>query len=144
MSRRDFSKNVKVSQLLAPLVHTTSPGTELSIDNQGFGSSMFMANVGITGDTLSGSVFVEMVIEHSDDDVSFDEVAATDLAGGAGAGPLVALIDDNSEDEAVFKVGYIGDKRYVRMIAALTGTHTNGIPIGIVAVQGHAEAQPQT
>jgi len=95
--------------------------------------------VGASGETLSGSVKIELEIEESDDDSTFDDAEDADLSSsvsGTNAGTF-AVIDDGAED-AVYTTSYKGDntkKRYVRPVINVTGTHTNGTPIGILAVR---------
>ena len=38
----------------------------------------------------------------------------------------------------IYRVGYVGGKRYVRVVLAKTGTHSNGTPLGAMIVRGHA------
>ena len=38
----------------------------------------------------------------------------------------------------IFRVGYIGGKRYIRAVIAKTGSHSNGTPIGVMVVKGNA------
>jgi len=143
--RKDLENNLKVEQKLDPAVLTASETALASFDVQNYGSLMFLALVGQSGDTLSGSVYAELELEHSDDDSTFEACADADLSEavtGTNTGTF-AKIDDPAEDEAVFKVGYKGHKRYVRPVVRLTGTHTNGIPVGIVAVGGHGLAKPE-
>lgn len=95
---------------------------------------MIVANVGLSADTLSGSVKIELAVEESDDASIWTAVADADLtaavAGGAQTGTF-AVIDAAAEDEATYKVGYKGYKRYARAIVNLVGTHTNGTPVAI-------------
>jgi hypothetical protein len=113
----------------------TADADGATIDRQGAEDLTFTALVGASGDTLSGSVYVLLEVEHSDDGSTWADCANADLTNtvtGATTGTF-AKIDDPAEDDAVFKVGYIGGKRYVRVVQNLVGTHTNGIPIGVVA-----------
>lgn len=143
MASRDISKNLKVTQVLDPdTVKTDANGT--AVDMQGYDSVMFAAAVGASGDTLSGSVKIELELEESDDNSTFTDVADDDILDaveGSNDG-CFAVIDDAAEDDAVYKVGYRGTKRYVRPVVNVTGTHTNGTPIGIIAVQGNAHHKP--
>ena len=77
-------------------------------------------------------------MQHSDDDVTYADAAAADIQGGT----PTQVVDATTEDETVYKFGYVGNKRYVKAVATPTGVHTNGTPIGIVAVRGHAALSP--
>lgn len=119
-----------------------------SVDLQFYEAAQIIAAVGASGDTLSGSVLVDLEVEHADDDGTgspdtWEDCADADLLNavtGTNTGTF-ARIDDPAEDEAVYATGYIGGKRWVRVVANLTGTHTNGIPIGVVINRGHARHQ---
>lgn len=139
---RDLHNNLKVSQLVDPAT-LTSDTDSASVDMQGYDSCEMAVAVGESGDTLSGSVYWQLILEESDDDATFTTVAAADMLVKGNAitspsGGVFALIDDAAEDDAVYKVGYIGGKRYVRVNVKPTGTHTNGTPIGVLGVQGNA------
>ena len=120
-----------------------------TVDRQGFDSVALAASVGVSGDTLSGSVKIELEVEHAEDDGTgspdtWEDCADTDLLNSvAGTNPgTFAVIDDPAEDDLVYATGYIGDRRFVRVVANLTGTHTNGTPVSAVAVLGHGALAP--
>lgn len=136
---RDLYSNLNVSQLIDPQVVTADQNSN-SADSQEYDSVMLLFSVGNSADTLSGSVFIELEVEESDDDAAWNDVPDADLTNtvtGTNVG-TVALIDAPAEDTARFIVGYKGNKRYVRGVLNLTGTHTNGTPIAVSAIQGHA------
>lgn len=140
---RDLYSNLSVSQLIDPDT-LTADANSTAVDLQGYSSLMLVANVGASGDTLSGSVKIELEVEESDDNVTFTDVANADLhksVTGTNVGTF-AVIDDAAEDDAVYITGYQGNKRYVRVVANLTGTHTNGTPVSVSAIRGHAAERP--
>jgi hypothetical protein len=136
---QDLEGIVDVSQVVDPAV-VTADVNGASVDLLGYEGVMFLVSVGQSGDTLSGSVKVELEVEESADDSTFDDAEDADLSTSVtGTNPgTFGLIDDAAEDDAVYVTSYKGDgtkKRYVRPVINVTGTHTNGIPIGIVAVR---------
>lgn len=140
---KDLFSNLAVTQLIDPAT-ITSDTNGSSVDMQGYNSLMMVANIGESGDTLSGSVKIEMELEESDDDATFTDVADANMVGevaGTNDGTF-AVVDDAAEDDARYICGYKGTKRYVRPVINVTGTHTNGTPIGVTALQGHAENAP--
>ena len=85
-----------------------------------------------------------MEVQESDDDSTYTAVADADLSDsvtGTNTGTF-AVIDDAAEDDAVYSTKYIGNKRYVKVVANLTGTHTNGTPLGCVALKGGNNYRP--
>ena len=142
---RDFASNLKVTQVVDPVV-ITSDANGASVDMKGYGSVAFYALVGESGDTLSGSVYIELEIEDSDNDSDWADAVDADVRSsvtGNNTGTF-AKIDAATEDDAVFLGQYDGSSRYVRPVINVTGTHTNGTPIGIIAVQSMADVLPVT
>ncbi len=134
---RDLYHNVLVTQVLAPVVATATK-TSSAIDMQGFNSLLVLFNIGLSGDTLSGSVKWTLKLQESDDNSSYSDVALADLFQLAAS----IVIDDPAEDETVIAFGYRGAKRYVKAVATPTGTHTNGTPMGMSAVRGTPSLAP--
>jgi len=66
-----------------------------------------------------------LTLEHSDTiNAGFAAVADTDVAledGGSIANGVYATIDDAAKDDAYFRIGYIGAKKYVRVVATAVG-----------------------
>ncbi len=140
---RDLYSGLNVVQMSAPVIRTADVNSA-SIDTRGYDSLMLVGLVGISGDTLSGSVMVELEVEESDDDSTWTDVADADLmnyVSGTNTGTF-AVIDDPAEDDARYITGYRGSKRYVRVVGNLTGTHTNGIELAVLGIQGHAHQMP--
>jgi hypothetical protein len=75
-------------------------------------------------------------IQESDDNVTFTDVAAADLIGGALPGI------DATTDETVYKRGYIGIKKYVRVIVSAIAGTSPSLPMSAVVIRGHARTYP--
>jgi hypothetical protein len=138
---KDLHNNIKVTQTLDPVVGTADVSMT-GVDTYGYDSLELIALIGESGDTLSGSVYFDVYLEESSDNSTFTAVAAADAliaADGVAAEPvagLIATIDAAAEDDIKLRVGYIGSLRYARLRLDFTGTHTNGIPVAGLAVQG--------
>lgn len=141
---RDLYSDIKLTQAISCAVRTAD-ANGVTIDTLGYDSGpVFVATVGVSGDTLSGSVFIELEVEDSPDNSVWTDVPNANLKNfvtGTNVGTF-AVVDDAAEDDAVYICEYRGNQRYVRAVINLTGTHTLGTPIGIVAVQGHAHQKP--
>ena len=134
---RDLYHNVLSTQVLNPAVSTTTK-TSSAIDLQGHNSLSVLFSIGQSGDTLSGSVFWTLKLQHSDDDSSYADLAASDVSTGS----TTIVVNSMSLDETVYGIGYIGNKRYLKGVATPTGTHTVGTPIGIIALTGASAYRP--
>jgi len=141
---KDVKNKLAIKSTILPQV-ATGDVTGAAVDTQDSVGVGLVAHVGLSGDTLSGSVKIELEVQHSDASGSgFAACADADIDAavtGTNTGTF-AVIDDAAEDEKVYKVNYIGSKRYVKVIANLTGTHTNGTPLSCVAVLLPAHLAP--
>ena len=135
----DLYHNIAVQQALNP-VTATSNQTSAAIDLRGFNSATVVFAVGQSGDTLSGSLCWTLKLQDSDDNSSYSDVTTAGLVNSAAS----YVIDDAAKDETAYSFGYIGGKRYLKAVATKTGTHTNGTPIGVLALKGHASLKPVT
>lgn len=134
---RDLYRNVMVTQHFNPAVSTVTR-TSSTIDLQGFNSANVVFAIGQAGDTLSGTVYWTLKVQHSDDDVSYTDVTAADLSNSS----ATTVVDSSSKDKTAYGFGYLGNKRYLKGVATPTGTHSVGTPIGILALRGTPSYSP--
>lgn len=117
-------------------VPATKTGTVTSsvCDTEGYRGVMFLAVYGASGDTLSSSVKIDGKLQScATQGGTYADVATGDVLGSTAN--AFASIDAATEDEAVYALCYNGSNRYVKVVLTFTGTHTNGIPIAILAVK---------
>lgn len=149
-----MSKDVFVNEMLAAVgiasVVITADTNGATLDLQGYDWGAFIANVGIEGLTLSGSVKFDFEIQDSADDSTFAAAANDDVIDGAGAaGTTVsnagtfATADASAEIPAQFIGHYTGTARYSRCVVNATGTHTTGTAIGVTNIKGNAKVLPR-
>lgn len=139
----DPKNNYTTQQIIDPVVATGDVTSEAIDLAEHVGVTVY-GLVGESGDTLSGSVKIELEVQHSDDNSTYAACADADLSDsvtGTNTGTF-AVIDAADEDDAVYSTKYIGNKRYVKVVANLTGTHTNGTPIGGLALKGGVGYRP--
>lgn len=133
----------KVVQTLVPIMgNTTAEGTGIGVDRSGFGEALMIAQCGISGDTLSGSIYWTIQFQECDTDTagSYTNIAAADMDGGAND----HIINAAAEDPTTIVRCYRGSKPWVRVVFAQTGTHTNGTPISAVILCGKPNRIPTT
>jgi hypothetical protein len=137
---RDLENNVLAVKTIDPVVaNDTTEGTGTAVDIAGYEGAMFLVHVGQSGDSLSGSV--KWTISYQESDASgsgFTDVAAAELTGGTNG----TVIDAAAEDEVVIQRGYLGSKRYLRVLCTADGTHTYGTPLSAVIVKGFPRHAP--
>ena len=140
---KDLSNNINPAVSIINAVKTAA-GNGTGVDLQGYESATVLVDVGAEGDTLSGSVYFEVSLEHSDDNSTYSDCAqAAIIDGTIAAGGIFLKLDGTTGGDpdtagGIFRIGYVGGKRYVRVVLAKTGTHSNGTPLGAMIVRGHA------
>lgn len=126
---RDLVHNLGVALALSPAVQSaTIKGN--AIDLQGYESVMFILNSGAIAS--SGNFTVKVQESDTTTDGDFTDAAASAVIGSSLVDPVTA--------DGSFKVGYIGFKRYVRIVA--TKNSGTSIALGAVAVLGRAHSKP--
>ena len=141
-----FSRVLQIqtlSQLVSPDALQTG-----NIDLRGFDSAMFGIDFGDI-DEMGGSPVadakIQVLVEHAEDDGSgspdtYANVGTDDIDGATPASGIVATATTDA-NEVTF--GYTGGRRFVRLSLIPTGL-TNGGPVGIWMIQGHAHLSPVT
>ncbi|URN85866.1 hypothetical protein [Acetobacterium wieringae] len=132
---KDLYNNIKVMNALdtkAIASNTTTAGE--IIDLKGFDSLAFIFQTG----TITDGDYTLLIQEGDESDLSdAGAVADDDLLGTEAAASFTADTDDN----AVSKIGYRGNKRYVRISVISTNVTTGGT-VGAIAVLGHPSIAP--
>ena len=122
---RDIKNHIDEVTSIAPAAHAASVNGS-GVDLQGFEGAMVSFIVGtITDGTHTPS------IEESDDDSTYTAVAAADLDGS-----LSNLASNTNQ-----RVGYHGNKRYIRAVSTVSGATTGGVYAATV-VRGKAHREP--
>jgi hypothetical protein len=122
---RDLKSNLAFAQSLAPDTRLASAnGT--GVDLSGADAAMVEFNVGL----LTTGEFA-FSVEESDNDSSYSAVADADLAG------TEPTINDGADDNQVYKVNYLGTKRYIRAVLTVTAQSPSilvGLPCSATVV----------
>lgn len=121
----------------------SADSTPAAIDLQGFTSAEVLLSVGVGGITFNGTNKVEFVLTHSDDDTTYTNVADADLLGVSGTSDgIIKALNSAHASAAAYRFGYIGGKRYLKLLADFSGTHGTGTPIAAIVLAGHAQQGP--
>lgn len=131
---KDLHNNIKTEvafDIAAISSDTTTTGN--IIDLQGYDSAEFV----LVSGTLTDGTYTPLLEEGDAANLSdASAVADAELLGTESAAAFTA-----SEDNAVKKLGYIGNKRYVRLSIVSASTSSGGT-MSAVAVKGHAGDNP--
>ncbi|MGD6761357.1 hypothetical protein ACOKM5_20700 [Streptomyces sp. BH097] len=118
---------------LAVATRTNGTVNGLTVDrhynNNAFRTAMFVIH---TGTLTDGSVAI--TVQDSPDNSVWTAAAAADIQGSL---PTIAQTDDDK----TFEVGYVGQQRYVRIVATTSGATTGGT-FGATCVMAGARRRP--
>lgn len=125
---RDLANNIGAVLALSPAVQAaTIKGA--AVDLLGFDSAALIVNTGaIVG---AGDYTAKLQESDTTTDADFVDVVASKLVGTL----PTSLTADGS-----FKQGYIGSKRYIRVVVTKNGG--TSIAAGAVVIKGHARSRP--
>jgi hypothetical protein len=139
---KDLYSNVAVSKVIDPVVGANSSApAAVEVDLAGYNSAVFCVYVGTNGSSLSGSNYWTWKMEHADDNGSgaagdYANVSASDVQGVTPASGIVLTVDADAEDNTLYKIGYIGGKRFVKITTAETGSAPD-LPQCVFVIKGH-------
>ncbi|QDM29972.1 hypothetical protein FNL55_00395 [Tardiphaga sp. vice352] len=141
---RDLASNLKVVQVLGP-DSLSADNTPIAIDRGGFETVMLTIGVGVGGITFTNTNKIEFVLTHSDDDVTYVAVTDDDVQGVTGTtGGIVKSLKTAHAAADIIKIGYVGDRRFLKLLADFGGTHGSPTPISVAAVLGNPRLTPVT
>jgi hypothetical protein len=141
---RDIVSRLAETQVIGPAV-LTADNTPAALDLAGFNSAAILISVGAGGITFTTSNKIEFVVTHSDDDTTYTNVTDADMLGVTSItnGIVRSLTAAKAAaDTAPTELGYIGGKRYLKVLADFSGTHATGTPISVVLVKGNGVYKP--
>lgn len=138
MAKFDMHNNIHPVPLIAPVAARTddTPIVSAIIDTRGYGSCELIL---VTGTNTDADATFAVLVEDGDAANLSDNAAVADaelLGTEALAGFTFA------DDVETRKIGYIGNKRYVRVTVTPSGNGAGNIFIAGVAVLGHANIAP--
>lgn len=134
---RDLYSNLAVVEAIAPAVYAAD-NTPVAIDLRNLAAAMLTLQVGGGGIVFSGTDKVEFVLTHADpkadgsapDAGDFVAVTQSDVQGVTvtGSGIVMALTAVHAA-ATLTRIGYIGHKSFLKLLADFSGTHGTGTPI---------------
>ena len=141
---RDIISNIAVASVIAPSPYDAD-NTPAAIDLKGFDSAMLAIHVGAGGISFNGTNKIEFKLSHSDDDATYEPVTDADVQGVAGVtSGIVLALKTAHPDPSVTRVGYVGNRRFIKLLADFSGTHGTATPLAATVIKGHARERPVT
>jgi hypothetical protein len=119
--------------------------TPAAIDLLGYNSAEIVLLIGIGGITFTGTNKIEFKLTHSDDDTTYSAVTVDDMLGVAsvGTGGIIKSLIAAHAAAAVYRFGYKGGKRYLKLLADFGGTHASPTPIAAAVLKGNGYNKPE-
>ena len=141
MPSRDVLDNIKVGRGLSPIIQTNSDAALVTqiADTQGYDSFSFI--IITAGLTDVDAVFAVTMDEGNSPTLAdATAVASYDLLSGThGTAALTAASFTFANDDSLMRIGYIGNKRYVRLTITPTGNLAGAAPLAVFTMQGHPD-----
>jgi len=142
---RDGFHEISVAALIDAAT-IAADNTPAAVDVSDARKATILLNVGVGGITFSGTNKIEFKLTHSDDDSTYAPVTADDLIGddylpATITDGIVRALTSAHAAATVQKIGYIGGKPYLKLLADFSGTHGTGTPIAALVVRGDLELQ---
>jgi hypothetical protein len=137
---RDLYNNIEVRRAESPIAAAQTDNTAIVteiIDMRGWKSMVWAVALGTLADA---DVTATILMEHGDNSALTDAAAVPD----AEMDPTEAIMAfDFADDDSVRKMGYKGEKRYVRLTITPVG-NTGNFPIAAIAIMGDPDERPTT
>jgi hypothetical protein len=113
----------------------SADNTPAAIDLQGYDGAELVLAIGAGGITFSGTNKIEFKLTHSDDDSTYSDVTADDINGLTSVTDgIIKSLTSAHASAAVYRFGYKGGKRYLKLLADFSGTHGTGTPVAAVVM----------
>lgn len=140
---KDLHSHITIVSAIGNVV-LAADNTPAAIDLQGYASAEVVLSIGIGGITFSGTNKIEFKLTHSDDDTTYTDVTTADMLGVtvSASGIIKSLVAAHAA-AAVYRYGYKGGKRYLKLLADFSGTHGTGTPIAANVIKGNGADNPQ-
>lgn len=140
--QRDIISHVAVLEGVPNATYATD-NTPVAIDTRGYGSGMLVFDIGVGGITFSVTNKIEFVVTHSDDNSTYTAVVDNDVYGITGiTDGIVKSLEAAHAAATITRIGYLGCKRYIKVLADFSGTHGVGTPISVNFVAGRPMLEP--
>ncbi|TGQ19317.1 hypothetical protein [Mesorhizobium sp. M00.F.Ca.ET.217.01.1.1] len=138
MAKFDLHNHINPKRGISPVAAAQTDNTAIVsqiVDTLGYGSVEFLI---LTGSLADADATFTVLVEHGDQSNLSD--AATPSAGELlGTAALASFTF--ADDDKVFKIGYVGSKRYVR-VTITPANNTGNACVAGVWLLGHAVLQP--
>jgi hypothetical protein len=141
---RDIHSSLLAS-ILIEAATLAADNTPSAVDLQGYDAAEIVLAIGAGGITFSGTNKIELKLTHSDDDTTYSAVTVDDMLGlsSVGSGGIIKSLVAAHASAGVYRCGYRGGKRYLKLLADFSGTHGTGTPMAAILLKGRGFNRPE-
>lgn len=125
MAKKDIWNNLDMDKSIAPqFVNSNTTLTGTGVDLRGYEGALVVIQSGAIAGSASANVYTPEVQESDSSDTGFTAVADANLLPTTT--PEASAAHNGGTDNTVTKIGYIGTKRYIRVVLNCTAFTTAG------------------
>ena len=123
----------------------TADNAPAVIDLLGYDAAEIVLSIGAGGIAFTNANKIEFKLTHSDDDVTYSAVDIGHVLGvkSVGEGGIIKALTAAHAAAAVYRFGYKGGKRYLKLLADFSGAHATGTALSAVVLKGWGHNNPQ-
>ena len=139
---KDIHSNMNFAVVIDPAVYSADT-TPVVIDLKGINAAELILAIGVGGISFNGTNKIEFVLTHSDDGTTYTNVTDADLRGVSGvSNGIIKSLTAAKAAADVTKIGYVGGKKWLKLLADFSGTHGTGTPIDAILIKGNPRFTP--
>ena len=138
----DKSKDTIAAELISAAAYSAS-NTPAAVDVAEAKDATILLSIGAGGISFTSANKVEFVLTHSTNDTDYVNVETGDVVGaGEITGGVICALKEAHASSEVKKFGYVGGRKYIKLLAKFSGTHGTATPLSAVVVQGEPYKKP--
>lgn len=136
---RDDATEKSLISVIDPAVYAAD-NTPPALNVIDFQCATLALAIGAGGITFTSANKIEFVLTHSDDGVTFtnvtdDDVIKDSFCPATITNGIIRSLTAAHAAATVQKLGYVGGKGYLKLLADFSGTHATGTPIAAVLIR---------
>lgn len=144
---KDSYNHLVPIQAVAPVnvLDATVPAAAV-VDLAGFNSALIVISCNTKGAGDTGTI--TLTLDHADDDGTgaagaYANVAVADVLGlSSVTSGIIKTLAAGAVAAAVYKIGYVGGKRFIKLTVAENDGNATGTIMSITVVKGHGQDAP--
>ncbi|MFH0894763.1 MAG: hypothetical protein V2A54_10030 [Bacteroidota bacterium] len=143
---KDLYNHLVPVQAVVPVkvLDATVP-TTVEIDLAKFNAALIVISCGAKAAGDTGTI--DVTLTHADDDGTgaagaYAAAAAADVLGVTPTAGVILNLAAGAVAAAVYRIGYVGGKRFIKAAVTETGSNATGTMMSITVIKGHGSDVP--